>query len=123
VVGAVVVVTVGAVVVGAVVVGAVVVGGAVVVVGAAVVVVAVVVGVVVVALAVVVVVGVVAAVVADELPLSDAITASATPRPMTTATSSAIAAFIPVLMPPLLGGRSSGSGITRVGSSCIGPRV
>ena len=57
-----------------------------------------------------------------EPPLSEAMTASATPRPMTTATSSAIAAFIPVLMPPSPGGSSSGSLMTRVGSSCMGAR-
>ena len=55
-----------------------------------------------------------------ELPLSEAITASATPSPITTATSRTIAAFIPVLMPPPGGGSSPGSLITRVGSSCIG---
>jgi hypothetical protein len=78
--------------------------------------------------AVVVVVGTegeaVVAVVADgELPLSDAITASATPMPITTATSSTIAAFIPVLMPPPRGGSSPGSLMTRVGSSCMAARV
>jgi hypothetical protein len=59
----------------------------------------------------------------EELPLSDAITASATPRPITTATSRTIAAFIPVLMPPPRGGSSPGSLITRVGSSCMAARV
>ena len=64
-------------------------------------------------------------------PLSDAITASAMPSPITTATSRAIANFIPLLM-PLRGGSpvpcpppapQSSGGICLVGSSCIGGRV
>jgi hypothetical protein len=62
-------------------------------------------------------------VVADELPLSDAITARATPRPITTATRRAIAAFIAVLIPPPRGGSDSGSLMTWVGSSCMAARV
>ncbi len=62
-------------------------------------------------------------------PLSEAITASATPSPMTTATSKVIAAFIPVLIPPPFGGRpwpprpDSSGPMWRVGSSCIAARV
>ena len=64
-------------------------------------------------------------------PLSDAITASAMPSPITTATSRAIANFIPLLM-RLRGGSpvpypppapQSSGGICLVGSSCIGGRV
>jgi hypothetical protein len=63
------------------------------------------------------------AVVGDELPLSEAITARAAPTPITTATRSAIVAFIAVLIPPPRGGCSSGSRMMRFGSSCIAGRV
>jgi hypothetical protein len=64
-------------------------------------------------------------------PLSDAITARAMPSPITTATSSAMANFIPVLIPPRGGSPApypwpppqSSGGICLVGSSCIGGRV
>ncbi len=93
----------------------------------------VVVGVLVVVVGVVVVVGMVelvAVVVLVSPPLSeDATTASATPRPITTATSVAIAHLTPRLMPGG-GGGSPGGGpapsgwpIWRVGSSCISGRV
>jgi hypothetical protein len=60
-------------------------------------------------------------------PLSEAITTTATTRPMTTATRTAMAHLAPRLMPPVGGGCEPGGGsgwlIWRVGSSCIGGRV
>jgi hypothetical protein len=61
--------------------------------------------------------------------VSEATTASATPRPITTATSAAIAHFVLRLMPPVAdppSGGGAGSGLWpmwRVGSSCISGRV
>ena len=72
-----------------------------------------------------VVVGAVVTVVVSSPPLSAAITASATTKPSTAATSKAIAHLAPRLMPPGGGGPEDGSGwpMWRVGSSCTGGRV
>ena len=68
-------------------------------------------------------------VVGSSLPLSEATTASAAPRPRTAATRITIATLAPVLIPPPDGGSPyppwggsprGGTSILRVGSSCIG---
>ena len=73
------------------------------------------------------VVGVIVAVVVSPLPESDAMTTTATIRPITAAASSASVHLTPRLMPPSGGcpGGGGGSGwpMWRVGSSCIARRV